>query len=279
MLKFASITPHPPVIIPTIGKKRDLKETSKTIKAMEKLAKNFKKAVPDTVIVISPHAPLAYDEMTISISPTLTGNFYVFGDSYTKLTFKNNLDLVDTIQQKSNQEEIPVGLKKIEKLDHGALVPLYYLTQNLSNQEKKNLNVVLIAYSYLNRETHLKFGRQIFKAINENKSKNKKIALIASGDLSHRLTLQAPGGYSEKGVEFDRMITAYLAKNKFKKILNIDKKIIKEAGECGYLSIITLLGVLTGLRKSRIIKRSRFDVLSYQAPFGVGYLVANVKGL
>ena len=49
--------------------------------------------------------------------------------------------------------------------------------------------------------------------------------------------------------------------------------LIREAGECGYLSIIILLGLLSE------IKGSKFKSLSYEGPFGVGYLVANIRGL
>ena len=40
-IKFASITPHPPIIIPTIGSSSDLEQVSETIKAMKKLVKIF----------------------------------------------------------------------------------------------------------------------------------------------------------------------------------------------------------------------------------------------
>jgi len=50
----------------------------------------------------------------------------------------------------------------------------------------------------------------------------------------------------------------------------MDKNLVEEAGECGYRSIIILLGALDGLDWKP-------EILSYEAPFGVGYLVANFK--
>lgn len=54
-LNFVAITPHPPIIVPTIGQPADLKIVSKTIEEMEKLAEKFAEAKPQTVMVISPH--------------------------------------------------------------------------------------------------------------------------------------------------------------------------------------------------------------------------------
>ena len=49
-----------------------------------------------------------------------------------------------------------------------------------------------------------------------------------------------------------------------------DEDFVDDAGECGYRSILILMGILDGLNiKPRI--------LSYEGPFGVGYLVADYK--
>ena len=53
-------------------------------------------------------------------------------------------------------------------------------------------------------------------------------------------------------------------------ILNLDSELIERAGECGLRSFVILLGVLDGLE----IKP---EILSYEGPFGVGYLVASFE--
>lgn len=271
-IKFASICPHPPIIIPTIGSSSDLRLVSKTIQAMKELADIFAKSKPETIIIISPHGPVSYDEMTITISPTLLGNFQDFGDYKTKLNFENDLEIVDALQKRCKKEKIPVRIMNSPQLDHGSLIPLYYLTKNYTPPEGRILKVVPIAYSYLSPKTHLEFGKKIFEICNiEGKTKSKRIAVIASGDLSHRLSLTSPAGFSMDGVRFDKKISSLLRREDIKGILNIDSDLIKDAGECGYLSITTLLGVLSK------IKGFKIKLLSYQKPFGVGYLVANVK--
>ncbi len=262
LLNFAAISPHPPIIVPTIGSPADLGKVSKTIEAMEKLAEIFAKSAPDTVIVVSPHGPVDFKQFTINQSPTLIGHFYNFGDLQTELIFKNDLELVDSISKECEKEKIPLRKEAIKELDHGVLVPLYYLAK-----EHPNFKVLPLAYSYLDTETHFKFGEALKKAID---SQGKKVAIIASGDLSHRLAPDAPGGYSPRGKEFDEKLIELLKKKDADGILKMEQGLVEEAGECGYRSIIILLGALLGIDWQP-------EILSYEGPFGVGYLVVNFK--
>jgi AmmeMemoRadiSam system protein A len=50
--------------------------------------------------------------------------------------------------------------------------------------------------------------------------------------------------------------------------MDLDEDLINRAGECGLRSIVIMLGALDGLDV-------RPEVLSYEGPFGVGYLVAS----
>ncbi len=272
MIKFAAICPHPPIIIPTIGMASDLKKTAETIKSMRKIADIFAKKQVETIILISPHGPIEYQEITINVSPTLLGNFEQFGDYETYINFKNDLETADLLQQQCKSQKIPVRLLEELTLDHGALVPLYYLTKNYTLKDDKKLKVVPITYSYPNPKINFDFGKIIFDVCSIKK-KEKKFAIIASGDLSHRLTFDAPAGFNREGAEFDKQLIQSLDNNDTEKALRIDADLIKEAGECGYLSIVILLGTIAQLNKNRIFQKVKFKSLSYEGPFGVGYLV------
>ena len=101
---------------------------------------------------------------------------------------------------------------------------------------------------------------------------DKKIAVISSSDLSHRLKKKSPGGYSPKGAKFDNKLIEYLAdpKTAAANILKMDSKLIEAAGECGLKPIVVLLGILDGLENEA-------KILAYQTDFGVGYLSLNFK--
>lgn len=263
MLTFASICPHPPIIIPSIGSKSDLKKVKKTIESLEILRKIFEDRKPETLLIISPHGPVGFKEMTLIINEELSGDFSNFGDSVSHFSFKNNSKICKKIEKECFKRKIPFRIYRAYTspvLDHGVLVPLYYLTKN---QKPK---IVPLNYSLLDSSWHFIFGEFLGEIIKEEKE---KIGIIASGDLSHCLSPEAPAGYSPSGEKFDNDLIEFLKKNDIQNILNMDPNFVREAGECGYRSIIILLGVLSKIG----ISNPQFEFLSYEKPFGVGYLV------
>jgi len=260
MLSFASVCPHPPIIIPEIGKE-NLRVVEKTVEAMKKLNKKILKIKPDVIVIVSPHGSIFPNIFTLNLSEKYHGNFEAFGDFTTNLEFKGDSELAYKIRE-SLSSSLPINLITEPKIDHGTLVPLYYLTKQL-----KNFSILPMTYSLLDYETHYNFGKKLKEIF---LSSNKKIAFVASGDLSHRLTFDAPAGYSPQGRIFDNQLIKFIKKRDIKKIIDFDKNLIEEAGECGLRSILILLGVLHEINY-------RLEILSYEGPFGVGYLVANFK--
>ncbi len=259
MLSFACITPHPPIIIPGIGQSGDLKIVSQTIKAMEELRKKAEKIAPDTILIISPHAPIDPNGFLINSAVQLKGSLIDFGLDE-DFSFFNNYELMEKIGYSSSLAGITVHFHE-NFLDHGALVPLYYLTKNFKPK------IIHSSFSFLDFLTHYQYGEIIRKVIDEEK--NEKIMVVASGDLSHRLTPEAPAGFSPQGKNFDKQLIEKLKIKDISGILNFDQNLVTEAGECGLRSIIILLGILGG--------RYEFSLLSYEGPFGVGYLTAELK--
>lgn len=259
MLNFGAITPHPPILVPGIGAPTDLTRIAATKQAMEKLAGVLQKKQPETIIVISPHAPLRPDSFGINVCEALAGDLCQFGSAFSS-SFANHLSLTEKIAAKCKTKELPVFFFH-STLDHGALVPLFYLAP------KAGTKLVHLAFSFLPQETHFAFGQALGEVLNECKEKT---AIVASGDLSHRLSREAPAGYSPKGKIFDKELIGFLQTKNTQGILELDEDLVEEAGECGLKSIVILLGALTG-------KPWQFEQLGYEGPFGVGYLVANFK--
>jgi AmmeMemoRadiSam system protein A len=95
------------------------------------------------------------------------------------------------------------------------------------------------------------------------------VAFVASGDLSHRLKPEAPAGYNPAAHRFDEEVVDALQDNSPNRIIDIDQELRRTAGECGYRSMLVALGATQKLTPA-------CDVLNYEAPFGVGYLVAQL---
>lgn len=266
-LNFAAISPHPPIVIPGIGQKEDQIKTAETLAGMYKLNKIFQDAEVETLIVISPHTLIYQDRFNICGMKKLFGSFASFDMPDIILEYNNNLELAHEIYAKNLKSDISAILYNNEgeffELDHGIMVPLYFLSKN----QESVFKVLPIGYSFQDRSKHFIFGQVIGEIIKKYPG---RVGVVASGDLSHRLIQGAPGGYSKAGQEFDNKIIQDLKRNRIQDILYYDEDFIENAGECGYRSILILLGILDGLKYLP-------EILSYEGPFGVGYLVANIN--
>jgi AmmeMemoRadiSam system protein B len=259
-LVFSAIVPHPPILIPTIGKD-NLARLKATQAAYDHLGEDLALSGADTVIIISPHGPQYEDAFVINLSPQFIYDFQPFGDLSTKGIAIGNIGLAHRIKE-SMETKVKLQLISDEKLDHGISIPISILTQKLPK-----IKIIPLYYSGQNLSDHYEFGRLLNHEIIYHPE---QIAIIASGDLSHRLTKNAPGGYSPKGKKFDKKLMDYLLNKRVNEITGMSNDEIRDAGECGLRSIVILLGILEGIKYEP-------EIYSYEAPFGVGYLVMNFK--
>jgi AmmeMemoRadiSam system protein A len=264
------IMPHPPIIIPGVGRGAET-DADSTITAANRAAIEIAREAPGTIILSSPHAPCFSDFMHISGQERLEGDFGRFRCPEVKIGFENNLSLVERIEDKAREQGLPAGsldeasMERMQisgRLDHGALVPLYFVTRLY-----KDFKLVHISTPFLPTADLYALGKCIAQAVRES---DEKVVYIASADLSHRLKRDAPAGYSPKGKEYDEQLIQKLKESDVHGILSIDEAFMEEAGECGTRSIIIMLGAMSG-------NSIQTDMYSYEGPFGVGYLVARVS--
>lgn len=264
------LMPHPPAIIPDVGKGQE-KQIEETTKSMTRIAEDIAQKKPDTIIIISPHGALFRDAVSIMGAPILKGNLSQFGSSQINFKKENNLTLAKKIDVKGWEEGITTVLLDAEKiklyhlssqLDHGTIVPIYFV-----EKAYKSYQLIHINYGLLPRLQLYRFGHMITSCIEES---NQKVAVIASGDLSHKLTQDAPAGYHPNGRVFDEQLLGLLQEGDVQGILSIDEKLANDAGECGLRAIDIMLGVLEGYDIN-------VELLSYEGPFGVGYGTAIIN--
>lgn len=258
--------PHPPIIIPEIGRGEEEK-IRRTSDACHKISKEIKKIRPDTIVIVTPHGPLFSDAIAISGGESISGNLKKFNAENIEIDLKIDTILTDKIIANAKKEKISVlkindsVAKKYKinyELDHGSMVPLYFI-----NQQYSNFKIVHITYGMLPKLQLYKFGMCIKDAIMDS---DINAVFIASGDLSHRLIKDGPYEYSPYGEKFDNEILALLSKGDVYGVFNMDYQTVEKASECGLRSYYIMLGAMDG-------NEFTGELLSYEGTFGVGYSV------
>jgi AmmeMemoRadiSam system protein A/AmmeMemoRadiSam system protein B len=257
---FSGIAPHPPIMVPEVGREA-VAPVRKSIEAMADFTRRVIESGAETVVLVSPHAPLDARAFVAYHSLELHGDFGNFRAPGTQVEFPLDELLLQTIGKTAAEDEYEVLNLENRDLDHGTAVPLYFL-----DRHGWRGRVVALGYSFLANEDHLRFGACVRKAAD---AVGRPIALVASGDLSHRLQPASPAGYDPAAYRFDEEVVDALRDNQPNRILEIDHDLRRTAGECGYRSMLVVLGATRGLP-------AHCEVLNYEAPFGVGYLVAQL---
>jgi len=256
--------PHPPLAVPSVGRGKESNGIPTTLSAMNAVALEIAQLKPETIIYITPHSTIYADYFHISPGETAYGDLGRFGAPEEKFKTTYDEELIKAITEVAEHNKIPAGTmgEKDKNLDHGVTVPMWYI-----NQKYTDYKSIRISQSGMASSEHYMMGQVIAKAIETTR---RKVVIVASSDLSHKLNKEAPYGFSPEGHKFDTMITDSLSKGDFLSILMIPDDIRKRAGECGYNSLMILAGCFD---KQNV----ESELISYEGPFGVGYAVASFK--
>ncbi|MBI2475126.1 AmmeMemoRadiSam system protein B [Candidatus Uhrbacteria bacterium] len=256
MICFAAFTPHSPLLIDSIGKE-NIKKLTQTKEAMNKLSDALKLSRPDIILFVSSHSYMHENAFTLNLHDEYIIEFNEFGDLSTSTEFTPDLELISAIQSEARKQSFPIVVESHSSLDYGCGVPLFLLSKGIKPR------LVPVSYSGVDRKQHVIFGRLLNEVVQQS---HKRIAVIASGDLSHSLSSDAPMGFHPEGKEFDEMMIHAVEQKSISKLLSFDENSIEKASECALRPMLILFGIIDKLKV-------RTENLSYEAPFGVGYLV------
>jgi AmmeMemoRadiSam system protein A/AmmeMemoRadiSam system protein B len=247
-------------MVPEVGGEA-IVDVRSSIDAMAALTERVIAGGAETVILISPHAPLESRAFVAYDGPQMYGDFANFRAPAASVHAELDDELLNEITRAAAAENLTTVRIPGLQLDHGTAVPLYFLQRNGWTGR-----VVALGYSFLSNEDHVRFGNCIRQAIERI---GRPVAFIASGDLSHRLRPDAPAGYNPEAHRFDEEVVDAIGSCATSRIVKMDQELRRMAGECGYRSMLVAIGMTEGLDQS-------CEVISYEAPFGVGYLVAQL---
>jgi AmmeMemoRadiSam system protein A/AmmeMemoRadiSam system protein B len=250
-------------MVPEVGGEA-IVEVRQSIDAMAEFTGRVIASGARTVVLISPHAPLEADSFVAYNGPTVHGDFARFRAPECHFTAKIDDELLTAITSHAAKEGLQIARLGEHILDHGTAVPLYFLIENGWQG-----NIVALGYCFLSNADHQRFGACIKHAIDEI---SRPVAFVASGDLSHRLKPEAPAGYNPNAHLFDEEVVDAIRSCSPDRIVRIDHQLRKLAGECGYRSMLVAIGATEGMVPE-------CEVISYEAPFGVGYMVAQLMNV
>jgi AmmeMemoRadiSam system protein A/AmmeMemoRadiSam system protein B len=254
---YTCCVPHPPLIIPEVGKGEE-KKIQDTIHSYHEVMKKVASFHPETIIIISPHNISYSDYFNISEGAHAEGDFGQFRAKQVKVTCDYDEEFVDALCHHTENSGVPAGTlgQRTKRLDHATMIPLYFLNQYMTDYK-----VVRMGLSGLSYQDHYHLGQLIQKTADEL---NRKVVIIASGDLSHKLKESGPYGYAKEGPEFDQKVIEALSHGNFLDLMTMDYGFCERAAECGLRSFIIMAGALDCLSVQPTL-------YSYEGPFGVGY--------
>jgi aromatic ring-opening dioxygenase LigB subunit len=247
------ICPHPPLLIPEVGGPA-LAKVSQTVQAMQRLGAEI--GEPDTVVVISPHTAGFGDAHAVKVAPRLSGDFGRFRAPEATFSFDNDLPFAELLLALAgDNRQVEIVPEEDAQLDWGVLVPMSFLGPHR-----------IVSLSIVNAYGgHRALGRLVRRCAEEL---GRETLFVASGDLSHALTHSAPAPYDPRGKLFDDEVVRLLGVGDFAALGSMDSILLQGAAECGLRSFMALGGFLGD---DATVDP---EILSYEGPYGVGYLVA-----
>ena len=256
----AIAVPHPPLILPEVGRGEE-KKIQKTIDSYHTAMMRLAELRPDTVVLLSPHAVMYADWFHISPGVRAWGDLSQFGVPGVRVEASYDAEFTQALSRLCAEKDVPAGTQgeRNASLDHASVIPLRFL-----GETGLTCRIVRIGLSGLPPVTHYALGKCIAEV---SETLSRRTAIIASGDLSHRLAEDGPYGFAPEGPVFDRLVTEALAAGDFGALLHLSPAFCDAAGECGLRAFQIMAGTLDG-------KNVRSELLSYEGPFGVGYATA-----
>ena len=253
----AFMVPHPPMIVPAVGRGSE-SQIRETTAAYEKTAEKIAQIAPETIIISSPHSVMYTDYFHISPGKEASGSFSDFRAGDVRFHETYDTELVKEIVNAADRAGFPAGTEgeRSRKLDHGTMVPLWFIRQKYDG-----FRIVRIGLSGLPLTDHYAFGQMIRDAVERC---GRKAVYIASGDLSHKLQTYGPYGFAPEGPEYDSRIMDVCGRAAFGELFDFDETFCEKAAECGHRSFVMMAGALDGMDV-------RAETLSHQDVTGVGY--------
>ena len=254
----AVLMPHAPILVPDVGGERG-GAAQASCRAMRDAAACVMSFRPDTLVLISPHSPRRPRAFGLWAGERLHGSFAQFNASGAKVSLPNDTDLARAIVAEAKIRDLATWMIDDRTLDHGALVPLWFLAAAGWAGP-----TVVLSLNYPQEGGLDELGEAIAAAA---RASHRRAAIVASGDMSHRLTREAPCGFHPRAFQFDETFMGLVRDGAYHEIENLDPELRELAAEDAVDSTVIAAAAVNW-------RTTGHKVLNYEGPFGVGYGVA-----
>ena len=256
----AVLMPHAPILVPEVGGERGGAAAAvASRRAMRRAADCILSHCPEKLVLISPHSPRQPQAFGLWVDDPLEGTFAQFNAPHVSVSLPLARMLAKSITAEAEIRNLEMWKIQGRALDHGALVPLWFLAEAgwtgptviLSLRDSEVCGAAIL-------------GEVISAAAG---ALSARIAIVASGDMSHRLTPGAPCGFHPQAHEFDEEFIRLVRSGDYRKIACISPDLREVAAED---AVDTTLIAASAAKW----KTAGHQVINYEGPFGVGYGVA-----
>lgn len=254
----AALMCHAPIVIPAVAGSRGV-ACAKTTEAMAKVARELVAHEPDVIVVISPHAPRAAHGWAVVHDEEIAGTFARFGRPDVGLKLPGAPHAARGLSRVAAQHGLMVESARGDELDHGALVPLMFVAE--AGFQGRTLVVSLPQHG---TEQEERLGHLIAQA---SASSGERWAILASGDMSHRLSGDAPAGFHPRAKEFDLTFVRNLRQGDLRAATTVESKLLSLVAEDVVQTTRVAAAAVDYVPRG-------LTVYSYEGPFGVGYCEA-----
>lgn len=254
----AVLMPHAPILVPEVGGERS-GAAAASCRAMRAAANCLLSHRPETVMLISPHAPRQPHAFGVWADELLRGSFAEFGAPEAEVTLPLDGPFAHAIAAEMRARDLQTWFIRHHPMDHGALVPLWFLAEAGWSGP-----TVILGLTHPSDRGLIAVGQAIAAAA---RSLPRRLALVASGDLSHRLTANAPGGFHPQARQFDETFIRLVRTGDYRRIESLGWDEREVAAEDAVDSTLIAAAAVSW-------QATGHQVLNYEGPFGVGYGVA-----
>lgn len=256
MIVGGVVVPTSLVLVPEVGRGRE-RAAVRTIGAYRRVGRYVQQRSPETLLLLLSSTGDS-PELCAAADGGLLRDFAPFDSPELNRRERADADLRSALLRDAASGWGPIPLTATPD---AALSPAYFLSPAAS------MRVEIARVPSLGADALVALGHSIRTA---SEAAGRRVLVAACGELSSRLFPGAPGGFDPAAPAYDeRLVRALQAQD----VGGVQRLSAGERGPVGE-SLWAQLTVLIAAMTTASGDPPLMDVLAYEAPFGVGYLVA-----